>query len=56
MLARKCVRDSGFHTALVEFAADPIAYDLSEMCPEAERWEMAVACEAMQEELYRTKR
>lgn len=38
--------------ALAAFAADPLAYDLSEMCPEEDLQEMAVLCESLRKELY----
>lgn len=38
--------------ALKAFAADPLSYDLSEMCPEEEMEEMAALCEELRQELY----
>lgn len=38
--------------ALWDFAAAPLAYDLSEMCPEEDMLEMAKICEALRKELY----
>ena len=38
--------------ALMDFASEPLAYDLSEMCSEEEMQEMAEVCEALRQELY----
>lgn len=37
---------------LADFAADPLAFDLNEMCPEEDIKEMAVLCEELRKELY----
>ncbi|MDE6591401.1 MAG: hypothetical protein K2K53_13900 [Oscillospiraceae bacterium] len=37
---------------LADFAADPMAYDLSEMVPEEDMLDMAEVCEALRQELY----
>lgn len=37
---------------LADFVSDPLAYDLSEMCPEEDMQEMAEFCEELVEELY----
>lgn len=37
---------------LRDFAANPLAYDLSEMCPEEDMLEMAALCEELRAELY----
>ena len=37
---------------LKDFAADPLAYDLSEMVPEEDMMEMARLCEELRQELY----
>lgn len=38
--------------ALGEFIADPLAYDLSEMCPEEDMEEMAALCKELRGELF----
>lgn len=38
--------------ALMDFVSAPLAYDLSEMCPEEDMLEMAEICEALKKELY----
>lgn len=38
--------------ALADFASAPLAYDLSEMCPEEDMLEMAEICEELRSELY----
>lgn len=38
--------------ALADFVSAPLAYDLSEMCPEEEMLEMAELCEGLRKELY----
>lgn len=38
--------------ALKDFAAEPLTYNLSEMCPEDDMTEMAGLCEALRNELY----
>lgn len=38
--------------ALMDFVSEPLAYDLSEMCPEEEMFETAKVCEEMRIELY----
>lgn len=38
--------------ALADFAAAPLEYDLSEMCPEEDMMEMAALCEELRKELY----
>ena len=40
------------HQTLKDFASNPFAYDLSEMCPEGDLLEMAGLCESLQKELY----
>lgn len=40
------------NSILVDFAAEPLAYDLSEMVPEEDMLEMAAICEALRAELY----
>ena len=40
---------------LMDFAAEPLAYDLSEMMPEEEMAEMAALCEELRKELYEKK-
>lgn len=40
------------HKILMDFTADPLAYDLSEMDTEEHMKEMAAVCEALQNELY----
>lgn len=37
---------------LADFAADPLAFDLNEMCPEEDIKEMAALCEELRKELY----
>lgn len=37
---------------LIDFAATPLAYDLSEMVPEEDMMEMAAICEKLRKELY----
>lgn len=37
---------------LMDFAAEPLAYDLSEMMPEEDMLEMAAICEELRKELY----
>lgn len=37
---------------LRDFAAEPLAYDLSELCPEEDMLEMAALCEELRRELY----
>lgn len=39
--------------ALKDFAAEPLSFNLSEMCPKEEMYEMAKLCEALRNELYR---
>lgn len=36
---------------LTDFVSDPLAYDVSEMCPEEEMLEMAAVCEKLRKEL-----
>lgn len=36
---------------LTDFVSDPLAYDVSEMCPEEEMLEMAAVCEELRKEL-----
>lgn len=36
---------------LMDFVSEPLAYDLSEMCPEEEMSEMAALCEGLRKEL-----
>lgn len=38
--------------ALKDFAAEPLTYNLSEMCPEEEMYEMAKLCGELRDELY----
>ena len=38
--------------ALKDFVAEPLAYDLSEMCPEEDMMEMAEICEELRKELF----
>ena len=38
--------------ALADFVSTPLAYDLSEMCPEEDMLEMAELCEELRKELY----
>lgn len=38
--------------ALMDFASEPLAYDLSEMCPEEDMLEMAEICGELRSELY----
>lgn len=38
--------------ALADFASAPLAYNLSEMCPEEDMSEMAALCEELRKELY----
>lgn len=38
--------------ALMDFAAEPLSYDLCEMVPEKDMQEMAEVCEEMRKELY----
>lgn len=38
--------------ALADFVSEPLAYDLSEMCPEEDMQEMAKLCEELREELF----
>lgn len=38
--------------ALDDFVSEPLAYDLSEMCPEEDMLEMAEICEELRSELY----
>ena len=40
------------NSALADFAARPMAYDLSEMVPEEDMLELAAVCEALRSELY----
>ena len=37
--------------ALADFAENPLAYDLSEMVPDEDMWEMAQECEKLRGEL-----
>lgn len=37
---------------LMDFASEPLAYNLSEMCPEEDMLEMAELCEELRNELY----
>lgn len=37
--------------ALIDFVSDPLAYDLSEMCPEEDMLETAAVCENLRKEL-----
>lgn len=37
---------------LMDFASDPLSYDLSDMCPEEDMKEMAGLCEELRQELY----
>lgn len=39
------------HKVLADFAAEPLAYDLSEMCPKEDMLEMAALCEELRKEL-----
>lgn len=45
--------DQALEKALPACITDPLAYDLSEMCPEADMLEMAEICEHLRKELYR---
>lgn len=38
--------------ALMDFVSEPLAYDLSEMCPEEDMLKMAEICEELRNELY----
>ena len=37
--------------ALTDFVSDPLAYDLSDMCPEEDMLEMSALCEELRKEL-----
>lgn len=45
--------DQALEKALLAFVADPLACDLSEMCPEEDMLEMTGICERLRKELYR---
>ncbi len=40
------------NTALADFVSEPLAYDLSEMCPEEDMRKMAKLCEELRKELF----
>lgn len=44
--------DTLINQVLMDFAASPLAYDLSEMAPEEDMAEMAAICGALRKELY----